>query len=255
MRLTVIVPAYREARTIGPLLDRVLAVDLRSLAVSMEVVVCDDGSDDGTADRAEQVARRDRRVRVLRLEANRGKGAAIRAALEHATGDYVLVQDADLEYDPRDYGRLLEPAVRESAKVVFGSRFLATRWPSGMRPPNWLANRMLTLLANVLFGLRITDEATGLKLFRTDVLRSFQLECRGFEFCPEAVAKAGLRGLAIVERPIAYRARPASAGKKIRWTDAVEAVRTLLAWRLGHSAWRRREGSAAILVRRSAPAS
>jgi glycosyltransferase involved in cell wall biosynthesis len=236
MKLTVLIPAYREERTITELLERVLAVELDRLAVALEVIVCDDGSDDATASAAEEVARRDRRVRVIRLETNQGKGAAIRIALAHATGDYVLIQDADLEYDPRDYPLLLEPALRQGAPIVYGSRFLAVRWPRGMQFPNWLINRLLAFSSNLLYGLRITDEATGFKLFRVDLLRKFCLECRRFEFCPEVTAKAGLLGVPITERPIRYHARRTSAGKKIRWTDGVEAFVTLIRWRFGRRA-------------------
>lgn len=240
MKLTVIVPAYREAATIGEVLERVLAVDLAPLGITLEVIVCDDGSDDDTAAAAERMAQADRRTTVIRLTANVGKGAAIRRALAHASGDYVLIQDADLEYDPRDYERLLEPALRQHAPIVFGSRFLACRWPEGMHAANWLCNRLLTAFSNALFGLRITDEATAYKLIRTDLLRAFELECRRFEFCPEVTAKAGLTGVPIVEQPVAYRARTASSGKKIRWTDAAAAVVTLLRWKFAdrHRAWR-----------------
>jgi tetratricopeptide (TPR) repeat protein len=234
MKLTVIVPAYREERTIAELLRRVLAVDLKPLAVTLEVIVCDDGSDDGTVAAAHAVAHDDERVCVIRQKTNQGKGAAIRRALALATGDYVLIQDADLEYDPRDYPRLLEPALRRGEPIVYGSRFLDRSWPRGMRVSNWLMNRALAWLSNALFGLRITDEATGFKLFRADVLRLFRLECRRFEFCSEVTAKAGLLGVAIIEEPIGYEARRASEGKKIRWTDGVEAISALLGWRFGH---------------------
>lgn len=233
MQLTVLIPAYQEERTIAALLRQVLAVDLHPLAVTLEVIVCDDGSEDRTAAVAQDIARCDQRVRVLRLPSNQGKGAAIRHALAHATGAYVLIQDADLEYDPKEYPHLLAPIVRQQAPIVYGSRFLSRRWPRGMPWPNWLMNRLLAWLANALFGLRITDEATGFKVFRTEVLCRFQLECHGFEFCPEVTAKAGLLGIPIVELPIDYQARRASAGKKIRWTDGIAALHTLFRWRFG----------------------
>src|SRR5262249_14439533 len=143
------------------------------------------------------------------------------------------IQDADLEYDPGEYPRLLGPALQQHAPIVYGSRFLHRRWPRGMPFPNWVMNRLLACLANALFGVHITDEATGFKVFRADVLRRFRLECQRFEFCPEVTAKAGLLGIPIVEQPIGYQARRASAGKKIRWIDGIEALSTLLGWRFG----------------------
>lgn len=241
MKLTVIIPAYREEATIGEVVRRALAADLSALALDLEVVLVDDGSDDRTHEMALAVAATDPRLRVVRQERNRGKGAAIRRALDIATGDFVLIQDADLEYDPSDWPHLLMPALR-GAPVVYGSRFLERRWPTEMRPANWLINRLLAWLANFLYGLRITDEATCLKLFRADVLRSFRLECERFEFCPEVTAKSGLRRLPIVEVPVRYAARTAVAGKKIRWTDGVQAVWTLLRWRFGRRARAAREG-------------
>lgn len=232
VKLSVLIPAHNERPTVGETLRRVLAVDLSALGVEKDVIVCDDGSDDGTAEVAEALGRVHPCLSVVRLARNQGKGAAIRSGLEAASGDYVLIQDADLEYDPADYPALLRPVLEGGAAIVYGSRFLERNWPDGMRWPNWLINRMLCRTANFLYGSRITDEATCFKLFRTDLLRSFGLECRGFEFCPEVTAKAGLRGVPIVEVPIRYRARTAQMGKKIRWTAGVVALWTLLRLRL-----------------------
>ncbi len=231
MLLSILIPAYMEERTIAEVLERVLAVDSESLGFDKQVVVCDDGSTDQTAEIVREAAQNDDRV-ILRVHPeNRGKGAAIRTALESATGEYVLVQDADLEYDPEDYPLLLEAAAG-GADIVYGSRFLETARPTGMKTANFLANRILAITANLLYGHSLTDEATCFKLFRTDILRAFKLECEGFEFCPEATAKAGKAGHRIVEVPIAYRARSVEDGKKVRWTDGFEAMWVLVKHRL-----------------------
>jgi glycosyltransferase involved in cell wall biosynthesis len=231
MRLSVIVPAYREEKHIGTILERIDAVDLSALGLDKEIVVCDDGSSDRTAEIVESFQAKRSTVKLVRHPVNRGKGAAIRTALGVATGDIALIQDADLEYDVNDYPALLEPIVAGRADVVFGSRFLMRAWPLGMQSANWLANRVLTLAANLLFGLRITDEATCFKVFRTEILRGFDLECERFEFCPEVVGKLGLGKIPIHEVPIRYEARDVASGKKIKWTDGVEALWTLMKMR------------------------
>lgn len=227
MRLSVLVPAYREERTIGELLRRVVALDLSSLAVEVEVIVCDDGSDDNTAAEVRRVQCCNDSIRLVSHPRNRGKGLAIRTALSVAAGDYVLIQDADLEYEVEDYC-VLVAAVQSGAEVVYGSRFRRRAFPRGMCLVSFLANRLLTATANFLFGLHLTDEATCLKLFKTDLLRSLQLTSERFEFCSEVTAKLGLIGVPIVEVPVRYQARSIREGKKVRWTDGVEAFRTLL---------------------------
>jgi dolichol-phosphate mannosyltransferase len=233
MRLSIIVPAYQEEQHIGTILRRIDDADLSALGLDKEIIVCDDGSRDRTAEKVEAFVPRRSVVRLVRHPVNRGKGAAIRTALTAATGDIALIQDADLEYDVGDYPALLAPIVRGEADVVFGSRFLTRPWPTGMEPANWLANRILTVAANLLFGLRITDEATCFKIFRTDILRGFDLECERFEFCPEVVGKLGLGHIPIHEVPIRYEARDVASGKKIRWTDGLEALWTLIKVRAG----------------------
>jgi glycosyltransferase involved in cell wall biosynthesis len=230
MRLSILIPAYYEQSTIGDVIRLVRDVEIESFGVEKEIIVCDDGSGDSTADEAERAAEGDPRVVLVRHDTNHGKGAAIRTALKRATGEACLIQDADLEYSIDDYRALLPPLLR-GADVVYGSRFLASSWPTGMRVTNFLANKILTTTANLLFGHKITDEATAFKLFRTDILRSLALECNGFEFCPEVTAKLGRRGIRIVEAPINYNARSVSAGKKIRWTDGVKALATLVKYR------------------------
>lgn len=205
MKVSIIIPVFNEERSIAGVLDEILALDLSPL--ELEVVVSNDGSSDGTGELIELYARRDERVRTVTSEANRGKGSAIRLGLEVVTGELILIQDADTEYSPADYPRLLEPIVEGSAEVVYGSRFLERRWPRGMRTQNWLANRLFTATANVLYGGSITDEGTGYKVFRSEVLERLQLESTGFEFCAEVTAKLLRRRVRIVEVPVSYRAR------------------------------------------------
>jgi glycosyltransferase involved in cell wall biosynthesis len=227
MRLSILIPAYHEERTIAEVLRRVAEVDTESLGFEKEIIVCDDGSTDGTASEIARASAGLPGVRLVRHEQNRGKGAAIRTALEHATGDYVLIQDADLEYEVDDYPALLE-AVKGGADAVYGSRFQKQRWPEGMRFANYVANRMLTTTANLLYGHHLTDEATCFKVIRTDLLRGLGLTCERFEFCPEVTAKLGRRKVEIVEVPIAYHGRGVVDGKKISWTDGVQAMWVLL---------------------------
>ena len=235
MLLSILIPAYQEEATIDEILRRVAAVDTEGLGFDKEVIVCDDGSADRTFERASAFAATDPRVKIVKHEQNQGKGAAIRTALGAARGDYVLIQDADLEYEVTDYPALLGEVAR-GAEVVYGSRFLANSRPDGMKTANFIANRILTTTANLLYGLSITDEATCFKVFRTDLLRDLQLECTGFEFCPEVTAKLGKRKVQIVEVPIAYTARAIEEGKKVRWTDGVEAMWVLVKHRLSRKA-------------------
>ena len=231
MLLSILIPAYQEEATIGEVLRRVAAIDTTPHGFAKEIVVCDDGSRDRTAAIASEMAAADPAIRVVRHPRNRGKGAAIRTALEAARGDYCLIQDADLEYEVTDYPALLREAAA-GADVVYGSRFLANPRPTGMRTANYVANRVLTTTANLLFGLSITDEATCFKLIKTDLLRALELECTGFEFCPEVTAKIGKRKIRIAEVPISYTARAVADGKKVRWTDGVEAMWVMVKHRL-----------------------
>jgi len=226
VRVSFLIPAYNEERTIGEVLDRIEALGLDS-----QVIVVDDGSTDDTASIAEGWANGKRAV-VLR-QANRGKGAAIRAAIPHVDGDIAVIQDADMEYDPVDVPALIEPIERGSADVVFGSRL------SGGRPQRaflfWhlVGNRFLSLLTNVLFNTTISDMETGYKAFRAEVLRSLDLQEDDFGIEPEITAKVCKRKLRIYELPIAYYGRTYDEGKKITWRDGLKAIRVLLAVRIG----------------------
>ena len=221
MKLSVIIPVYNEADTIGETLARVRRVEL-----DKEIIVVDDCSDDGTRELLEKESG----IKLVRHERNMGKGMAIRTALRHAIGDVVIIQDADLEYDPQDFHLMLGPIERGEADVVYGSRFLGRR--PGMRLANYIANRILAAVASLLFGARISDEATCYKAFRTEVIRAIHLTCRRFEFCPEVTAKLLRKGVRIIEAPIHYTARSSARGKKISWWDGVVALWTLIKFRL-----------------------
>jgi glycosyltransferase involved in cell wall biosynthesis len=166
---------------------------------------------------------------VFHSEVNRGKGAAIRLGITQCSGDFVLIQDGDLEYDPADYVKLLAPLVSGEEAVVYGSRFLAG--VAGMKAANWIANKILVLAANLLYQAHITDEATAYKAFRAGVLKAIPLECRRFEFCPEVTAKVRRLGYRIHEVPISYNPRRVVDGKKIRWQDGFVALWTLIKYR------------------------
>ena len=222
--LSVMIPVYNEASTLGAVIDRVRAVPVQE-GVRKEIVVVDDGSTDGTGTICEDLKARG--IRVARHPENRGKGAAVRTALEHITGDWALIQDADLEYAPEDYPDLIAPFLRDpSIDVVFGSRFQGRI--EGMKLPNFIANKLLTWFTNLLFNSRISDLCTGYKLYRTDVVRGIPLVRDGFDLEHELTAKLLKRGCRIVDVPITYQGRDARAGKKVRWTDFFINVKTLL---------------------------
>jgi glycosyltransferase involved in cell wall biosynthesis len=186
---------------------------LAPLSVELEIVVCDDGSDDDSPRIVQEPAASDPRVRLLRHPRNRGRGAALRTALAAARGELVLVQDADLEYDPLDSPAVVAPLLA-GAPVVSGSRFVGRRVPAATAPSAWVANRVSTLTANLLYGLRITAEATCTEAFPTAVLRELDLTCARLEFCPEVTAKLGRRRIPIVEVAVRYTARGRAASRR-----------------------------------------
>lgn len=226
--LSVVLPVYNEADTVAEILERVSRASFEK-----EVVVVNDGSNDLTSvsiRRWMATAPVGASVRFLEHCVNRGKGAAICTALAEVRAEITLVQDADLEYDPRDYSALVEPILSGRCDVVFGSRFMR---PAARRGPalNRLCVALLNFAVWLLFHRRITDEATGYKAFRTDLLRRLDLQCERFECCPEVTAKLCRLGIAIHEVPISYTPRSAAEGKKIGWRDAVQAFWTLIWWR------------------------
>lgn len=230
-KLSIIIPAYNEGGNIGTLLDRVLAVRL-PYGIAKDVIVVDDGSTDNTHDVVSAyVANHPAEpLRLLRHKRNHGKGRAIRTALEYVTGDFVIIQDGDLELDPNDIAALLKVLIDKGCEVVYGSRFLDNRNRVLYRSFYW-GGRLVSHVANLLYRQHITDEPTCYKLFRTDVLARIRLRCERFEFCPEVTAKVAKLGIKIHEEPIHYMPRTHEEGKKLRWTDGVMAVWTLLKYR------------------------
>lgn len=225
MKLSIIVPVYNEQRTINEVIERVMAVDLGEL--EREVIIANDGSNDGTKRVIEDHGwLRDPRVRLCENPINLGKGAAVRHGLSAATGDILLVQDADLELNPQEYGKLLAPILDGRTNVVYGSRFLERS--NGISRRSRIANGFLTMLTNVLFGGRLTDMETAYKVFRRDVIRSIRLRAVGFDFEPEVTARLLLAGQKIVEVPIGYEPRTADEGKKIGLADGFDAIYILL---------------------------
>ena len=224
IKLSVIIPCFNEVTTIEEIVHRVRAVELVH-----EIVVVDDGSTDGTRDVLAKIDPQDD-LKIILHDRNRGKGAAVRTGFKNATGNVFLIQDADLEYDPREYPTLLKPIYEDIAKVVYGSRFLG-----GPRKAmffwNMVANRSLTLITNMLYNSIISDMETCYKVFRADVIRDIPLRSRRFDFEPEVTAKVLKRGYRIYEVPISYNGREWEEGKKITWKDGVIALWTLIRYR------------------------
>ena len=225
MKLSILMPVYNEEATLEEIIRRVVALPLEK-----EIILVDDCSTDRTRQILQQYEGRPE-MKVVYLDKNCGKGRAVRTALDHATGEVVVVQDADLEYNPAELVPLLAPIERGEVDVVFGSRRLKKDNPRslltffiGGMTLNWITCRM--------YGIQITDCATCYKMMKTDLMRSLSLRCERFEFCPEVIAKLAKRKVPIVELPISYAPRTIEEGKKIRWRDGVEALWTLLKFRL-----------------------
>lgn len=224
MKLSVIIPTYNEEKTIEKILARVQATGLVD-----EIVVVDDGSVDNTRNILKNLDGTDN-LRVILHERNQGKGAAVVTGIQQAGGDVLLIQDADLEYDPRDYPALLQPIEEELAEVVYGSRFLGGPRRTAMF---WhmVANKLLTLMTNILYNTILTDMETGYKVFRKEVVKDIKIHARGFDFEPEFTAKILKKRINIYEVPIRFAPRDYSEGKKIKIRDAFIAVWTLIKYR------------------------
>jgi glycosyltransferase involved in cell wall biosynthesis len=224
MKLTIIIPVYNEVKTIEEIIHRVQATGLAD-----EILAIDDGSTDGSRAILENL-NKEGKVKVIFHDHNQGKGKAVRTGIQNATGDLILIQDADLEYDPREYPNLLRPIQEGIADVVYGSRFLG----AGRRPVlfwNMVANKILTLVTNILYNNILTDMETGYKLFRRQLVQDIPLHAHGFEFEPEFTAKILKRKARLYEIPITFNPRDYSEGKKIKMIDAFIALWTLIKYR------------------------
>ena len=230
MKLSIIMPVYNEESTLRKILEKVRSVDIEK-----EIIIVDDSSTDGTKEILKAI--KNRNTKVIYHTENIGKGAAIKTGLKHITGDTVIIQDADLEYDPEDYHRLIEPIVSGKSKVAYGSRILGRKGNSYLRyylGKNFLAlryhfgNKLLTNVANLLYHAEITDLYTCYKVFDTKILKSTKLNCKGFEFCPEVTARIRKQGYRIYEVPISYHPRSVKEGKKITWKDGLKGLYALI---------------------------
>ncbi len=227
MKISVVIPVYNEAKTISEVVSRVHAVPL---GLEKEIIIVDDGSTDGTKLRLEEISRGNN-VRVICHERNQGKGAALRTGFKQVSGDIVIIQDADLEYDPKEYPKLLEPILDGRADVVYGSRFLGGPhrvlffW-------HYMGNQFLTLISNALSNLNLTDMETCYKVFKSDVLKHITLKSNRFGFEPEFTVKIAKKRFRVYEVPISYSGRDYSEGKKITWRDGIAAIFTIIWFRL-----------------------
>ena len=221
-KLSVIMPVYNEGSTIREIIRRVV-----KLPIDKELIIVDDGSSDETLRVLRGIS--EPGIRILFHGRNRGKGAAIRTGLEEATGEFTIIQDADLEYDPQDYLLLLTPILSGEAEVVYGSRFRGEY--KDFSSLHWLGNKFLTLTTNLLYRSHLSDMETCYKLFRTDILKTIKFHSNRFDFEPEITAKLLRRGIKIIEVPISYIGRQFAEGKKITWRDGFTALWTLIKYR------------------------
>ncbi len=221
MKLSVIVPVFNEERNILSVIEMVLAVRLGD-NIEKEIIIVDDGSTDNTKNRIGTLNGIEN-LRIFYHETNKGKGAAVKTALRYATGDIVVIQDADLEYNPQDLPKLIEPIIKRETSVVYGSRILNMANSRG-RLDHYMGGRLVTLITNLLYGSALTDEPTCYKAFETNLLKKFQLTENDFSWEPEITAKILKGNYKIVEVPISYRYRTLSEGKKLRYKDGIKAV-------------------------------
>ena len=229
--LSIIIPSYNEEKTILLLLDKILNVSLIQ-NIKKEIIIIDDGSIDNTQKAVNSYIQKspDKIIKLIVHDVNKGKGAAVRSGIKHITGDFVVIQDGDLECDPEDYNILLQEIINKEQNVVYGSRFL-TKENKHLSKWFYFGGKVVTHTANILYNQSLTDEAACYKMFRTEFLKSIPLQCKRFEFCPEVTAKIAKCGIRIKEVPVHFYPRTRNEGKKIRMKDGFEAIWTLIKYK------------------------
>ena len=228
MKLSIVIPAYDEEKTILEVIKKVKKVRLNN--ITKEIIIVDDFSEDNTRRILSKI--NDSNIKLFLHKKNMGKGAAIRTGLKYATGDIILIQDADLEYDPTEYEKLLKPIIENKTKVVYGSRLAAIkRGLKKMYKLHYLGNLFLTTITNILYGAKISDMETGYKVFKREVIEDIKLKAKRFDFEPEITAKILKKGYRIKEVPISFMGRKFNEGKKITWVDGIKALYYLIKYR------------------------
>jgi len=225
MKLSVVIPVYNEKNTIEKIVDLVKGVE----GIDKEIVIVDDASTDGSQEILKDIEKKNLDIKVIYKEVNKGKGDTLKIGFSNTSGDYIIIQDADLEYDPQDYKKLLRALVEEKVDVIYGSRFSGSY--EKMSTLHYFGNKLLTLITNLLFGVMLTDMETCYKLMPGDFVRKLDIKSTRFEFEPEITAKILKAGLKIKEVPISYKGRAFSEGKKITWKDGFNAVYSLIKFR------------------------
>ena len=228
MKLSIIIPVYNEEKTIGKIVNKVEKVNLEK--IKKELIIVNDASKDNTNNILKKLVKKYKNIRVFSHKVNQGKGAAIRTGLKYFTGEIIVIQDGDLEYNPEDFKILIKPLIEKKAKVVYGSRLLGEERGFNV-PLHYIGNRILSLITRILYFKRITDMETCYKMMTKDVIKSIKLKAKRFEFEPEITAKIIKKGYKIIEIPIIYNCRSFQEGKKITWKDGIKALYYLLKYR------------------------